>query len=104
MKITVIQKTLTNPDEVNAAGRWDVAKYEMREVAVTSIHPTAEFCDISDILEHAYFKTQHIDKPWFEDSFWASACKDVRSTMVGDQIVVNDAVYEIEGIGFRKVA
>jgi len=97
MNIIVIQNILTNPDEVNAAG-WDAAKYRPQVVAATVTDPM----DVSDALELAYFKTQHIDSTWFEDAFWEYT-QESRSSMVGDWIVIDDETYEIVSVGFEKV-
>lgn len=98
MTMTVIQKTLTNPDEVNRVGSWDVAKYERQTVAMTTI----EHMDVFEALELAFLKTQHIDSTWFEDKFWEFAQK-ARSTMVGDWVLIDGIAYEVAGIGFKKI-
>lgn len=102
MNITVIQNTLTNPDKVNAAG-WGAAQYTPRVVATRAVAPGAMApMSLSDVLELAFFKTQHIDSVWFKDEFWEHA-EESRSSMVGDWIVVDDETYEIADVGFEKV-
>jgi hypothetical protein len=98
MTMIVIQKTLINPDEVNEAGSWDVAKYECKTVAMT----TVEHMDVFEALELAFFKTQHIDSTWFEDKFWEFT-QQARSSMVGDWVVIDGEAYEVAGIGFKKI-
>ncbi|MCA1806506.1 MAG: hypothetical protein LC687_01375 [Actinobacteria bacterium] len=98
MVITVVQNILTNPDEVNAAHSWEVAKYKPQVVATTIVEPM----DIFEALELAYFKTQHIDNTWFEDAFWEYT-QESRSSMVGDWIVVDAETYKVAGMGFEKV-
>ena len=97
MKITVVQYTLTNPDEVNAAG-WGAAQYTPRVVAFTIV----ENMDISEALELAFFKTQHIDSAWFEDAFWQYT-QESRSSMVGDWVTIDDKTYKVADIGFEKM-
>lgn len=97
--IVVIQKVLTNPEEVNAADSWDVAKFERKTVAMANID---EHMDVFEALEFAYFKTQHIDSAWFEDKFWEFT-QESRSTMVGDWVVVDGEAYEVDSFGFKKV-
>jgi hypothetical protein len=96
--IVVRHNTLINPEEVNAAGSMDVAKFEWRTVAMS----TVEHMDVFEALEFAYFKTQHIDSAWFRDAFWEFT-QESRSSMVGDWIIVDGEAYKVASIGFEKV-
>lgn len=99
MTLTVVQNVLTNPDEVNAADSWSVAKYAHETVASTTITRM----DVDEALELGYLKTQSIDSAWYEDPFWSWSQK-ARSSMVGDWIVVDGETYEVDSFGFKKIS
>ena len=108
IRMTVVQRTLVNPDEVNEKNSWDVAKYEMRKVAYADI-PAGQNEDI-ELLERGFHYSNHIDYSWTQNVLWDHIeNKEVRSTSVGDYITLEDAaknetrIYFVAAFGFKLV-
>ena len=75
--------------DFEATKRWIANGYE----AVAEID--------TDDLEIAWFHTNHIDKPWWEDKK-VTLIKESRSSMVGDVLQLNDSLYRVCAKGFSK--
>ena len=56
----------------------------------------------TDDLDEAYRLTNHIDKPWYENTEVQTIRKS-RSTSVGDFMELNGAWYAVAPMGFDKV-
>ena len=54
-------------------------------------------------LEEVFAATNHIDKPWWENSCVKFHKANSRSTSVGDAVVSKDGVYMCECAGWSKV-
>lgn len=99
-EITVIQKTLMNPEMVNEHG-WDAAEYENQVVARGNV----EIADVTDALEFAFMASNNIDIAWVKNPCWSYVRNPEgnRSSMIGDIVVVDGQAYECAGIGWKEV-
>ena len=77
--------------DLEASKRWLAGGYE----------PVAEID--TDDLEIAWFHTNHIDKPWWEDSK-VNLIKQSRSSMVGDVFERNGDLYRVRAAGFSEIS
>ena len=77
--------------DLEASKRWLDKGYE----------PVAEID--TDDLEIAWFHTNHIDKPWWEDAK-VNLIKQSRSSMVGDVFEHNGDLYRVCAAGFSKIS
>jgi hypothetical protein len=59
----------------------------------------------TDDLEVAFEKTNNINCPWIDNPEVkvAEGVNRVRSTSVGDFVVLNDDIYIVDAIGFTKI-
>ena len=73
-----------------AAEKWQRGSYE----------PVAEID--TDDLEIAWFHTNHIDKPWWEDGK-VTLIKQSRSSMVGDVFEQDGCFHRVCAAGFSKI-
>jgi hypothetical protein len=63
---------------------------------------------MEEVLEHAYFMTNSIEWPWYENDDETLKVSDearngCRSTSVGDIMAIGDALFVVKGFGFRRL-
>jgi len=78
-------------------------RYELVAIYRSSVEDTG---DITNHLEKAYSKTQHIGEDWRDNEgfhFLPARPVLVRSTSIGDIMQVGDALYIVEPIGYSKL-
>jgi hypothetical protein len=121
-KIKLFHRILLNADEVNKAGSWKVAKYEMRHIASKYDDEWAfkdnwmNDCTDEELLDFVYKKSNHgvpgQTDNWAKDRYWDEIIpkfEECRSTIVGDLVSLqkddgNVMVYQVECVGWTKVA
>ena len=112
-KIKLFHNILLNGDEVNEAGNWGVAKYEMKHIASVSCLDYFNGKEDAEILEEAFEMSNHgvpnqIDD-WTTNCWWERIMStECRSTTSGDMISIEKngmvAVYNCDSIGWTEVA
>ena len=69
---------------------------------VATLKPDEGF-ELFDALEGAFFLTNHMDQPWSQNEGVEAVKLNARSTSVGDVIVVDDAAYVVDRVGFKLI-
>lgn len=99
-KTTLIMFSSEKADLVNEL-------FENNEYECVAVMVPAKI-EIDDILEHAYYLTNTIEEPWYNNpgsliNVSEDKVKGCRSTSVGDVIKYNGNKYLVDKFGFTKI-
>lgn len=104
---------MMNEKYVTVLHRDPYNREKMNAVALVSV-PNVNLLNTNEILENAYVATQNIEGSWSMDGYaniklLAGLHEEngktygLRSSMMGDQMIVDGVVYEVDMIGFKEV-